>query len=335
VSQRDDLLSQLREARPIAPAELREHVRRIAEATAAPRKRRATWRRALVVGLPVAAAVAWTAILFPGGESRTVSGPPPDLAYQAPSAPKSPDATAKLGVAGTGSSAAAPTHQAALPAPAPNRVQRITTSLELRLPNTQAVSDATKQAVAITRSLGGYTKALDVHAEGATGYASLVLRVPKPNVQRAVSRLSELGTIVGESVRIQDLQAQVDAAGAKITRLQTRLAYWQSQPPSTEAEQHVAALSARVAKLRRGRASTVHAASYATVSVQMTTKPAPAAVHRGHGPLHNLGVVFRWVGIVAVYVLALAAPFVLVGLLVWLVVRAVRRRRENELLGST
>ena len=67
----------------------------------------------------------------------------------------------------------------------------------------------------------------------------------------------------------------------------------------------------------------------------MTTKPAPAPVHKGDGPLHNLGVAFRWIGIVAVYVVALAAPFVLLGLLVWLVVRAVRRHRENELLSST
>ncbi len=67
----------------------------------------------------------------------------------------------------------------------------------------------------------------------------------------------------------------------------------------------------------------------------MTTRPAPAPVHKGHGPLHNLGVAFRWIGIVAVYVVALAAPFVLLGVLVWLVVRAVRRRRENDLLGST
>src|SRR5262249_47495877 len=121
----------------------------------------------------------------------------------------------------------------------------------------------------------------------------------------------------------------------KIARLEARLSHWQSQPASTEAEQHVAALTAQIAKLQRGRASTIHAASYATVSVQMTTRPAPAPVHHGHGPLHNLGVAFRWIGIVAVYVLALAAPFLLVGALVWLAVRAVRRHGETDLSSST
>jgi hypothetical protein len=229
----------------------------------------------------------------------------------------------------------APTDQAALPAPSASRVQRITTSLELRLPNTQAVSDATKQAVAITRALGGYPKSLNVEAEGRTGYASLVLRIPKQNVQRAVSRLSGLGTIVGENVQIQDITAQVGATTKKIERLEARLAYWQSQPTSTEAEQHVAALTTQIAKLRRGRANTIHAASYATVSVQMTTRPAPVPVQKGYGPLHNLGVAFRWLWIGAVYALALAAPFILVGLIVWLIARAIRRHRENELLSST
>jgi hypothetical protein len=326
---RDDLLTELRDARPMAPAELREHIRRLAEETAAAPRRRLRWRRVLVVAVPVAAAVAGAAILFPGGNSRPVAVPP-ELAYQPPAS-----TSTSAFKAGAAAASAAPAHRAALPAPAPNRVQRITTSLELRLPNTQAVSDATKEAVAITRALGGYPKSLNVDAEGRTGYASLVLRIPKQNVQRAVSRLSGLGTIVGENVRIQDIQAQVDATARKIARLETRLSYWQSQPASSEAGKHVAALTAQIAKLRRGRAGTIHAASYATVSVQMTTRPAPAPVHKGHGPLHALGIAFRWLGIGAVYVLALAAPFVLVGVLVWLLLRAVRRHRENELLSST
>jgi hypothetical protein len=327
MSQRDDLTTQLRESRPMAPAELREHIRRIAEETATPPRQRIRWRRALLVAVPVAAAVTGAAVLFPGGTSRPVAVPP-ELAGRPPAV--------RSAKAFNGSAAsAAPADQAALPAPAPNRVQRITTTLELRLPNTQAVSDATKQAVAITRALGGYPKSLNVDAQGRTGYASLVLRIPKQSVQRAVSRLSDLGTIVGENVQIQDIQAQVDATARKIARLETRLSYWQSQPASTEAEQHVAALTAQIAKLRRGRASTIHAASYATVSVQMTTKPAPAPVRKGHGPLHDLGVAFRWLGIGAVYFFALAAPFALLGILVWLVLRAVRRHRENELLSST
>jgi hypothetical protein len=319
VSQRDDLLTQLRETRPMAPAELREHVRGIAGEAAPARRRGLTWRRALIVAVPVAAAVAGVAVLFPGGKSHPVSEP----------APKPFHGAAIERTAGAASV------QSQVPVPAPNRVQRITTSLELRLPSTPAVSDASKRAVAITRSLGGYAKALNVDAEGRTGYASLVLRIPKHNLRRAVARLSALGTIIGENVRIQDLQAQVDAMSQKIARLETLLSYWQHQPASTGAANHVATLTGEIARLRRAHANTIHAASYATVALQMTTRPAPVPVHKGHGPLHDLGLAFRWVGIGAVYVLALSAPFVLLGVLVWLVVRAFRRHRENELLSST
>ncbi|HEY8645420.1 MAG TPA: hypothetical protein VIL77_06035, partial [Gaiellaceae bacterium] len=56
MSQRD-LAAELRGARITAPSELRLRVRLIAAADATP-TRRFTWRRALVVALPVAAAIA-------------------------------------------------------------------------------------------------------------------------------------------------------------------------------------------------------------------------------------------------------------------------------------
>src|SRR5437016_2596751 len=61
MSQRD-LVAELRAARIEAPSAVRERVRLIAAADAAP-PRRLTWRRALVVALPVAAAVA-AAVVF-------------------------------------------------------------------------------------------------------------------------------------------------------------------------------------------------------------------------------------------------------------------------------
>jgi Domain of unknown function (DUF4349) len=284
-----------------------------------------------VVAVPAAAAVAGVAVLLPRGDGPGSQTEP--LTYAAP--PEKSAAFSTAGHAPARTLAPTTSDTATLPAANPNRTQRITASLELRVPNTQAVSDNTKQAVAIARSLGGYPKTLNVDAEDRTGYASIVLRIPKQNVQRAVARLSALGTIVGENVAIQDIQAQVDATARKIARLQARLEYWQGQPQTTDAEKHVAALTAQIAKLRRGRAGTIHAASYATVSVRMTTRPAPAAVHHGHGPLHGLVVAFRWLGIVAVYVLALGAPLLILFGLGWLAARAVGRHRENELLNRS
>jgi hypothetical protein len=67
------------------------------------------------------------------------------------------------------------------------------------------------------------------------------------------------------------------------------------------------------------------------VSLQLTTK-APAIKRDKPGPLHGLGTAFRWIGIGAVYVLALGTPAVLLITLVWFAVRALRRRREAQLL---
>ena len=68
MSQRDDLLMELRESLPMAPAELREHVRRIAaEAESEPRQR--AWRRAFVVAVPVALAIVGAAVPLPGGKA--------------------------------------------------------------------------------------------------------------------------------------------------------------------------------------------------------------------------------------------------------------------------
>ena len=61
MSQRD-LATELRAARISAPAEVRERVRLIAASDTTSREPRFTWRRALVLALPVAAAVAATVV---------------------------------------------------------------------------------------------------------------------------------------------------------------------------------------------------------------------------------------------------------------------------------
>lgn len=334
---RPDLIDQLRSARPSASEEVRELVRRIADEAAPDTKRawpRVAWRRALVVALPVAAVAAGAAIVLSPGKNHGNDGATPLLpARHIPVTTTTPPVFSSS----SGSAAAAPTQkQLAEPAPSPNRVQRITTTLELRVPNTGDVSSGAQQAARITHALGGYPSSLNVNAAGRTGYADLTLRIPKQHLQAAVSRLSALGTVIGENVTIHDLQNQVDATARKIARLEARLKAWQEQFQTDETQKHIAELTDEIGKLRRGRAATIHSAGYATVSLQLTTRAAPPPAHTpGPGPLHNLAVAFRWLGIGALYAVALAAPFILLGLLVWLIARTVRRRRENALLSSS
>jgi hypothetical protein len=333
-----ELVAALRSARPVAPPQLRERVRLIAAGApdSSPPRRRLTWRRALVIAVPVAAAVAAAVVLYPrsngpGAPTATPPAPPVERtqahgafsAENGSGAPKAAD------------SAAAPYR--AVPAPSASRPQRYSASLSLRVHDPAAVSAASKRATAIIAALGGFPSSLNVDAGRSAGYANLVFRVPRTKVELAVRRLSSLGTIVGENVRIQDLGAQVSAADRTLQRLRKQLATLQAEPQTTEVERRIASLEAQIATRQAARAATLRVASLATVTLQLSS-PAPkkaAVVPRGHGPLHGLGVAFRWLGIGAAYALALGLPFVLLGLAIWLVARSVRRRREDALLSRS
>ena len=313
-----DLARVLRDARPVAPPELRERVRLVAAKATPPRRRLVTWRRAVLVAVPVAiAVVAGVLATRPTHQQAALHGE-----AVARRAPVTHAASDSLG------------NSPALSTVAPNtkRIQRYSASLELRLRDAAAVSDASKRAIAIAHRLGGYEQRVNVDAARTSGYASIVLRIPKSHVQEAVRRLTALGTIMSENVQVQDLQSRVNATDRLIARSQQRLAELRALPPDTQTAQRVAALTTRIERLQRNRAATVRSARYATVDLQLTTRTPPAPVEHRHGPLHGLGVAFRWIGIGAVYALAIGGTFAVVAFLVWLAARSVRRRREDALL---
>jgi Domain of unknown function (DUF4349) len=335
-----DLQRKLREARPLAPAELRVHVRRLA-ADASPaqvpsrRPPRFTWPRLLLVAVPVAVvAAAGAAVLLSSSKSpgrQADHGAAPVLATGFGVGPAARSAPVAQGTLAPGASS----NLATVPSPSPNRAQRIRTTLELRVASAQAVSDDTKRIVRIARSLGGYPASLVVNAAGRSGYAQITLRIPKEHLQSAIARVAALGTIVGEHVTIQDLESQLNATTRTIARLKAELTGWQQQVQTAETQKHIAALTDEIVSLRGRRAATIRTASDATVSVELTTRPAPAPVHHRPGPLHGLLVAFRWLGIGAVYVLALGAPLIILGALVWLAARSLRRHREASLLSRS
>jgi hypothetical protein len=330
---RPELLRELRETRPLPPAELREHVRRIA-AGAAPAPvypwRRPGRRGLFVLAAAAVAAAAAAAVLVQTGNRRPQPGPVALAPGALPAARVKSPSPFRSAVAG-----AAGNSLAAVPAPNPIRVQRIRTSLELRVASAQAVSDDTKEVVAVARSLGGYPSSLVVAATGRTGYADITLRIPKQRLAQAVARLSALGTIVAENVSIQDLQAQVDATSRVIYRLAAQLDAWERQPQTPGTQRHIAALAGEIDALKLRRAATIRTAGDATIAVELTSRPAPVPARHRNGPLHGLGVAFRWLGIGAVYALALGTPLVLLGCLAWLGARAVRRHREASLLSRS
>ena len=188
-------------------------------------------------------------------------------------------ATSLLPAARSGSlaqpAAAASSNLATVPAPSPTRIQRIATTLDLRVANAQAVSADTKRIVRIAHSLGGYPSAVDVSSSGSSAYASITLRIPKGHLQEAVGRLSALGTIIGEHLTIRDLEAQVNAITREIARLKAELAAWQRQVQTPATQKHIAELSNELVSLQGRRATTIRNANDATISVELTTRPVP------------------------------------------------------------
>src|SRR5947199_2878986 len=175
MSQRD-LVAELRGARLPAPPELRERVRLIA-AGAGDRRPRLTWRRALVIAVPLAAALAAGVVITRPSPHQTAVD----------------EGVAQQGTALR--SAATPTpHGAVAKALAvpntPGRVQIYGATLSLRIPTATGVSDAVKRAMRITTSLGGYSTSVHASSYGKDANAELTLKVPREHVQEALTRLA-------------------------------------------------------------------------------------------------------------------------------------------------
>jgi Domain of unknown function (DUF4349) len=327
MSQRD-LARELRAARSSAPFDVRERVRLIAADDTTP-TRRFTWRRALVVALPVAAAVAATIVFTrPAGQHEDTTAARDAATVKTFHAPAGAAKTAPNAGSVAGQGSLAPV------SPTPNRVQQVEATLSLRMPTVEAVSTAVQRALRIAKSLGGYPVYVDAGSRVKTAQADLTLKVPRAHVREAVSRLSALGTITAEHLDIQDLQAGLNDTDRTIARLQRKLAALRAPPQTPPLRRQIASLTARIAQLQRQKAATIRTAHYATVDLHLAT-PQVAAPHKAHhGPLHRLGIALEWLGVGAIYVLVLGTPVVLVAVLVWLGVRSVRRRREDALLGQ-
>jgi len=316
MSQRD-LVAELRAAHVEAPPEVRERVRLIAAAAPAP-PRRITWRRALVVVVPVAAAVAATIVFTRPAKheqalSAEISGRPARIA---PNVGAATDKAAK-----------------ALAVPSPtNRVQKYDATISLRVDHARDVSDGVKRALRITASFGGYSSSVHAETHGSRAVADLKLKIPRARIQEAMAKLAQLGTITDENVSTVDQTALLNTTDREIARLQKQLATLRADPKSDENDRRITALVTRIERLQRGEATTRRTAHYATVDLHLETPLVAIVQEHKHGPLHGVGVALKWLGIGAVYALAIGGPVAVLLLLLWLVVRVVRRRRENALL---
>jgi hypothetical protein len=349
------LLADLRGATLPTPGALRS---RVLESRPAPRRRPFVSRRLAFAVVPAALAVAVTAALVhgltTGSGGRPVSGSAtfttPAAVRKAPSAKRlaSPHGSFSAGVAaGSGGSIAATPQATLAPTTTSGRLAHTDASLEVRVPDVAHLSAATSQATRIATSLGGYAQSVDYQTpKSGSGTASIVLRVPAQNVQRALARLASLGTLVSQEVSSQDLQHQLQVQSDQIAQLRRRVAALQqaiADPALADAQRVL--LQIKLAESKRAlsqrlnaRKGTISAGTTARISLVLGTErsvitPAPPRGRTGR-MLHSAVGFLGLEATIALYALIVISPLAALGGLGWGLARARRRRDEQRLLAA-
>src|SRR5919109_4675971 len=185
-----ELVAQLRDVPASAPDSLRARVRGWGEPQAPPRlwDRLATvrWRRAVLVAAPACVAALLSVAVVRGLLSSGGSRPEAATATSAsavlapPFEKQPPPAKPALPVFGAATTDA---QRGIVGAGTGGRPVDFDASLRVRVPDLDALSDRTTQAMQITRSLGGYVASVQqTTTVGQPGEADLLLRVPVAKV---------------------------------------------------------------------------------------------------------------------------------------------------------
>lgn len=341
-----DLITELRAARPTADGALRNRVRTIAATEPARRSQRFAHlsrfspRRFALVAVPATAVVLLGAagiagLLDSGSRPQSLDAirnstiPAPGVVQE--SAPQ-----LKAG--------APAASDAGAPAPTTGRAQRYSAQLTLSVQDVDALSDATQQALRITRDLGGYLVTVS-YATSDTGVSSLTLKVPTANVQDAIVRLSGLGKIESQQVQIDDLQGQVDELTKRETALREQIARLSARLAATDLDAETrATLEARrdaarseLARVRVTRAQVNAEARYATIQLTLQTPQSavvPPVPSRFDNALDRAVEILTLEAMVVLYALVIVGPLALLAVLAWLGRRGLRRRQDEQLLSA-
>jgi hypothetical protein len=352
----DDLVRELRAARPQVSPALATRVARIAQTPAAPVRTRRSWRRPAFVLVPLAAILVagiGAGLLFGGGgQKRDVAAGKTRVQAELKAAPAhvpakrvtggtfAPSATAPLAADSAGS--------ASLPA-APFRATEEHASFTLQVANRDALDRATQQAMRIVRSLGGYVVSAQTSRPGdGEGDSTLLVKVPIGHAQTAIARLTALGHVLSQQIDLRDLQAPVNAQhdraaalGAAIAKLQDELAAGGlTFEARSQLQVRLAQDRARLAAARAAAAALAHRGRLATFALDFTTRHTTQPVAPSHPGQAHRTLTHAWhlLGRELAFALAgllLVAPLALLAGLGLMARRALRRREDARLLAKT
>jgi hypothetical protein len=215
---------------------------------------------------------------------------------------------------------------ATVPAANPARLQRYQAILRLRVKNVDALSTATRRAMRLARSLGGYVGEVQYSTHAARrGGARVVLRVPVGSVQVALATLTGLGTILQQQTGILDVTRRADRESRQIAKLEKQL--------ETASPQEAPAIRAHLRTLRAKHVKLLRSANLARIVLTLTTPAqAVAAPGRLHRTLDDAGGVLLRELQFLLYALVVAGPLLLLGGAGIATARAVRKRSDRRLL---
>ena len=317
VGDSDRIVKELRASRPVASAALCERV----TALGPPARRRSFhWpSRRLVLSL---AAAALAASFVAAGLTRGSNH-----------AARVESFGASVTKAGAPAHSGAFTRERALkafpvPAAGPARLQRYQATLRLRVKDVDALSTATRRAMTLARSLGGYVGEVQysTHA-GKRGGARVVLRVPVGSVQTALTTLTGLGTILQQQTGILDVSRRADLESRQIAKLEKQL--------QTASPQEAPAIRAHLRTLQAKHRGLLRSASLARIVLTLATptKTKEAATpSRLHRTLDDAGGVLLRELQFLLYALVVAGPLLLIGGAGFATARAARKRSDRRLL---
>jgi hypothetical protein len=230
-----------------------------------------------------------------------------------------------------------------------NRLVHADATLQVRVQDHSALTQATNQATQIVGALGGYAQSVQYQASrDGTGNAFLQLRVPVGKAETALMKLGALGTLVSQQVSTQDLQQQFTQQTDAIGTLRREIAVYVAALQSTtlSATERVA-LQIKLENarhslnlLQKARTATVAQGATADISLTLTTNKDAGIVPAHHksgrfGRLLGSAAGFLALeGIIVLYGLVVLSPFLLLGGLTWWILRERRRREESRLLAS-
>jgi hypothetical protein len=315
-----NLAAELRASRPVASVALRERVASLAAVE--PAGPRWTFR---LPSRRVVLAIAATAVLA----SFVVAGVTGLRGSGSHVAHSSAAGGARLAppTASVPSRKAAPAFGALGVAPSATRLQRYEATLRVRVEDVDALSNASRRAMSLTRSLGGYVASVNYATGGGKrGGATLILRVPVTNIQRALAGLTSLGTILQQHTALLDVTKRAGREAEQIVKLEQQLA------TASPAERPV--IEARLRALRAKHARLVQSARLARIELSLTTpaQQAAASPSRFHRTLDDAGSVLVRELEILLYALVVVGPLLLVGGAAIAAARAQRRRSDRRLL---